>query len=168
MTYFNLINPFTLTPSLSFLLIWAIKICVFYPLFFLGTYKHLQSRRLPLCLYLIIAVGAFFLPFNFFINDLIWIVIAIALIYFLVNHSTCSLTDLVASFSYSMLVYYFSQVIVVSLLPLLLQLLASNCLLRPDQPYHPAVLWGFSDPNPSYPFLLQALPDLPAKQPPDR
>lgn len=31
MTYFNLINPFTLTPSLSFLLIWAIKICVFYP-----------------------------------------------------------------------------------------------------------------------------------------
>ncbi|WP_288658548.1 GHKL domain-containing protein [uncultured Limosilactobacillus sp.] len=126
MTYFNLINPFTLTPSLSFLLIWAIKICVFSPLFFLGTYKHLQSRRLPLCLYLIIAVGAFFLPFNFFINDLIWIVIAIALIYFLVNHGTCSLTDLVASFSYSMLVYYFSQVIVVSLLPLLLQLLASN------------------------------------------
>lgn len=63
MIYFNLINPFTLTPSFSFLVIWAIKTCVFFPIFFLGTYKHLHLRRIPYYFYLIIAIGALFLPF---------------------------------------------------------------------------------------------------------
>lgn len=80
MIYFNLINPFTLAPSLGYLLVWAIKTCIFYPIFFLGTYKHLHLRRIPF--------------------------------YFLVDHGTGSLTDLVASFGYSMLVYYFVQTIV--------------------------------------------------------
>jgi two-component system sensor histidine kinase AgrC len=111
MTYLNPINPFTLTPSLGFLIIWAIKACVFYPIFFFGTYKHLQSRHLPFWLYLVIAIGAFFLPFNFFLNDLIWIVVSIALIYFLVDNGTGSLTDLVASFSFSSLVYYLAQIL---------------------------------------------------------
>ena len=112
MIYFNLINPFTLAPSLGYLLVWAIKTCIFYPIFFLGTYKHLHLRRIPFYFYLIIAVGALFLPFFFFLNDLIWIIVTIALIYFLVDHGTGSLTDLVASFGYSMLVYYFVQTIV--------------------------------------------------------
>lgn len=60
MTYLNLINPFTLTPSFGFLIIWTIKACVFYPIFFFGTYKHLQPRHLPFWLYLVIAIGAFF------------------------------------------------------------------------------------------------------------
>lgn len=111
MTYLNLINPFVLTPSLSFLIIWAIKGCVFYPLFILGNYKHLQSRHLPFWPYLVIAIGDLFLPFSCFLNDLVWIVIAIALIYFLVDNGTGSLTDLVASFSYSTLVYYLAQVL---------------------------------------------------------
>ena len=80
MIYFNLMNPFTLAPSLGYLIVWAIKTCIFYPIFFL--------------------------------NDLIWIIVTIALIYFLVDHGTGSLTDLVASFGYSMLVYYFVQTIV--------------------------------------------------------
>lgn len=71
MIYFNLINPFTLAPSLGYLLVWAIKTCIFYPIFFLGTYKHLHLRRIPFYFYLIIAVGALFLPFFFFLNDLI-------------------------------------------------------------------------------------------------
>lgn len=115
MTYLNLINPFILAPSLSFLIIWAIKACVFYPIFFLGAYKHLQPRRLPFWSYLLIAIGAFFLPFNFFLNDLVWIVVAIALIYFMVDNGTGSLTDLVASFSYSTLVYYLAQILGASL-----------------------------------------------------
>ena len=112
MIYFNLINPFTLAPSLGYLLVWAIKTCIFYPIFFLGTYKHLHLRRIPFYFYLIIAVGALFLPFFFFLNDLIWIIVTIVLIYFLVDHGTGSLTDLVAGFGYSMLVYYFVQTIV--------------------------------------------------------
>lgn len=120
MTYLNPINPFTLTPSLGFLIIWAIKACVFYPIFFFGTYKHLQSRHLPFWLYLLIAIGAFFLPFNFFLNDLIWIVVSVALIYFLVNNGTGSLTDLVASFSFSSLIYYLAQILGASLATVLL------------------------------------------------
>ncbi|MDM8266368.1 GHKL domain-containing protein [Limosilactobacillus pontis] len=112
MIYFNLMNPFTLAPSLGYLIVWAIKTCIFYPIFFLGTYKHLHLRRIPFYFYLIIAVGALFLPFFFFLNDLIWIIVTIVLIYFLVDHGTGSLTDLVAGFGYSMLVYYFVQTIV--------------------------------------------------------
>lgn len=112
MIYFNLINPFTLTPSFSFLVIWAIKTCVFFPIFFLGTYKHLHLRRIPYYFYLIIAIGALFLPFFAFLNDIIWIIITIALIHFLVDHGSGSITDLFAGFGYSMLVYYFTQTIV--------------------------------------------------------
>lgn len=112
MIYFNLINPFVLTPSLSFLVVWAIKSCLLYPIFFLGTFKHLQPRKLPFYFYLILAVGGLFLPFYFFLNDLIWIIITIMLTYLLADHGTGSLTDLVASFGYSMVVYYFTQNIV--------------------------------------------------------
>lgn len=112
MIYFNLINPFVLTPSLGFLVVWAIKSCLLYPIFFLGTFKHLQQRKIPFYFYLILAVGNLFLPFYFFLNDLIWIVITIMLTYLLADHGTGSLTDLVASFGYSMVVYYSAQNIV--------------------------------------------------------
>ncbi|MGM9907456.1 GHKL domain-containing protein [Limosilactobacillus sp.] len=109
MIYFNLINPFTLTPSISYLIGWIIKDSVFYPIFLLGTYNHLQPQRLPWYFYLIIGIGALFLPFYFLLNDLIWIIITIMLAYLWADHGNGSLTNLVASFGYSMLIYYFTQ-----------------------------------------------------------
>lgn len=111
MTYINLINPFVLTPSLGFLIVWAVKICVFYPLTFWGTFKHLGQRRVPFALYLVIAVIAFFLPFNFLLNDYILIALMISLYYFFANRSGEALTDLVATFSFSALLDYFAFLI---------------------------------------------------------
>lgn len=120
MTYFNLINPFILTPSLSFLLVWAVKICIFYPLLFWGTFKHLGRYRIPFIFYLVLAMVAFFLPFNFFLNDLILCAIMISLYYFFVNHNDTSLTGLVATFSFALLLNYLAQVIASSNLGLFL------------------------------------------------
>lgn len=119
MIYFNLINPFTLAPALGYLIVWIIKTCVFYPIFFLGTYKHLRLRRIPFYFYLIIGIGSLFLPFYFFLNDLIWIVITLALIYFLLDHGTDSFTDLIANLGYSILIFYFTQTIVPGFLAIL-------------------------------------------------
>lgn len=111
MTYINLINPFVLTPSLGFLIVWAVKICVFYPLTFWGTFKHLGQRRVPFVLYLVIAVVAFFFPFNFLLNDYFLITLMISLYYFFANHSGETLTDLVATFSFSALLDYLAFLI---------------------------------------------------------
>lgn len=111
MTFFAVNNPFVQAASLTYLLLFLVKACLFYPLLFWGCYRHISRRNIPISFYVVSGATFIFWPPNLFINDLVIAGLAIVAVYYLANPFGDHLSTIVSHFGYSMLVYYFSSAI---------------------------------------------------------
>ena len=111
MTFFAVNNPFVQAASPTYLILFLVKACLFYPLLFWGCYRHISQRNIPAGFYIISGATFIFWPPNLFINDLVITGLAIVAVYYLANPFGDHLSTIVSHFGYSMLVYYFSSTI---------------------------------------------------------
>ena len=111
MTLFAVDNPFIRVASPTSLILFLVKVCLFYPWLFWGCYRHISRRTIPIGFYVVLGAAFIFWPPSLFINDLVTASLAIVAVYYLANPFGDHLATIVSHFGYSMLVYYFSSVV---------------------------------------------------------
>ncbi len=111
MTFVNVNNPFVQAASPTYLFLFLIKVCLFYPLLFWGCYRHVARQRIPVSFYVVLGAIFIFWQPNLFLNDLVTICLAIMAVFYLANPFGDRLTTIVSQFGYSILVYYFASTV---------------------------------------------------------